>query len=82
MFTVIAILPSLILWIETGVEMKKILVNKIQCKCCGCIITSAHRYDLVWCPCGSVAVDGGTDYLKRITSGPAAEYVELSEFEE
>ena len=61
--------------------MKKILENKIQCKHCGGIITSGHRYDLKWCPCGSVAVDGGTDYLKRLTRDPAAEYIELSKFE-
>ena len=63
-------------------RMKRILVNRIQCKCCGGIIMSEHRYDLVRCPCGSVAVDGGTDYLKRLTYAPAAEYVELSEFED
>lgn len=68
--------------VETGVKMKKILVNKIQCKRCGDIITSTYRYDLVRCQCGSVAVDGGADYLKRLTYAPAAEYIELSEFEE
>jgi len=61
--------------------MKKILVNMIQCKHCGDIIRSEHRHDLKWCRCGSVAVDGGTDYLKRLTNGPTAEFVELSEYE-
>jgi len=61
--------------------MKKILENKIQCKCCNGIITSAQRHDFVRCKCGSVAVDGGTDYLKRLTYNPTAEYIELSTFE-
>ena len=62
--------------------MKKILVNKIQCKRCGDIIASAYRYDLVRCQCGSVAVDGGRDYLKRLTGNPPTEFIELSKWEE
>jgi len=61
--------------------MKRILVNMIQCKRCGDIICSEHRYDLKWCRCGSVAVDGGTDYLKRLKNDPAAGFAELSEYE-
>ena len=63
------------------IEKMKIFVNQIQCKQCGSIIVSEHSHDLKWCPCGSVAVDGGTDYLKRLARDPAAEYVELSRFE-
>ena len=31
--------------------------------------------------CRSVAVDGGTDYLRRITGDTSASYTELSEYE-
>jgi len=61
--------------------MNKILVNMIQCKRCGDMIRSEHRHDLKWCRCGNVAVDGGTEYLKRLINDPAAEFVELSEYE-
>lgn len=43
-----------------------IISNKIRCKKCGEEIESKHRHDFVWCACGSVAVDGGHDYLRRI----------------
>lgn len=62
--------------------MRRILVNSIQCKRCGDVIVSLHRHDLEWCKCGSVAVDGGTDYLKRMTCDPDAGFVERSEYED
>lgn len=58
--------------------MKKILCNKIKCKKCGDIIESKNRHDFVSCKCGSVAVDGGNSYLKRI--GNREDWEELSEF--
>lgn len=60
--------------------MKKILCNKIKCKKCGDIIESKNRHDFVSCKCGSVAVDGGNSYLKRI--GNREDWEELSEFTE
>lgn len=42
-----------------------IIRNAIKCKLCEDIIESKHRHDFVSCKCGSVSVDGGTDYLKR-----------------
>lgn len=60
--------------------MKKILCNKIKCKKCGDIIESKNRHDFVSCKCGSVAVDGGNSYLKRI--GNREGWEELSEFTE
>ena len=47
-------------------------------KRCGSIITSEHSHDLKWCKCRGVAVDGGRDYLKRLTGNPPSEFVELS----
>ena len=40
--------------------------NKIKCKKCGDIIESKFTHDMVWCKCGSVAVDGGKEY-QRLT---------------
>jgi len=60
--------------------MKKIQVNKIKCKRCGDIIESTYRHDYKVCKCGSVAVDGGHDYLRR--GGCRENWEELSVFRE
>lgn len=60
--------------------MEKILVNKIRCKRCNDVIESTHRHNFMVCKCGAVAVDGGTDYLKR--SGNREDWEELSEYKE
>lgn len=54
----------------------KIISNKIKCKKCGDIIESKSINDYKRCSCGAVAVDGGTEYLKRI--GNENDYIELS----
>lgn len=51
--------------------------NAIQCKKCGHVIESKHRHDFRWCPCMTVAVDGGLAYLRR--AGNLDAYIELSE---
>jgi hypothetical protein len=58
--------------------MTKIIKNVIQCKLCGEIIESKHVHDFVMCKCGSCAVDGGHDYLRRCYKSEAC-YIELSE---
>ena len=58
----------------------KILRNKAKCRACGSVIESKHRHDFVSCKCGSIAVDGGKDYLRRIGSPSAI--IELSEVRE
>ena len=58
--------------------MKKIIKNAIQCKKCGEIIESKSRHDYVQCKCGSCAVDGGHNYLRRSTADSNL-YIELSE---
>jgi len=62
--------------------MQKIHVNKIKCNKCGDIIESTHRYDFKYCKCGTVAVDGGKDYLKRCFINSSDDFTELSECEE
>lgn len=44
---------------------RKIVINRIRCKKCGDVIESTYRHDFKDCKCGAVAVDGGTDYLRR-----------------
>jgi len=43
-----------------------ILQNQVRCNKCGDKPYSAHVHDFKYCKCGSVAVDGGMDYLRRI----------------
>jgi hypothetical protein len=43
-----------------------IVSNTIKCTLCNDIIYSAHRHDFKSCKCGSVSVDGGVDYLRRV----------------
>lgn len=63
-------------------KMKKIIKNCIRCNHCGDTIISKNRHDFIKCSCGAVAVDGGTDYLRRIFKNSADDFIELSEFEE
>ncbi len=43
----------------------KIIRNSAKCLDCNEEIESRHRHDFVRCSCGTIAVDGGKDYLKR-----------------
>ena len=60
------------------VGMRKIIKNAIQCKLCGEIIESTYRDEYVECKCGSCAVDGGHDYLRRCFKDKGG-YTDLSE---
>lgn len=51
-----------------------ILQNQVRCNKCGDEPYSAHRHDFKYCKCGSVAVDGGMDYLRRV----GGDYTDLS----
>ena len=46
--------------------MRKILRNSAKCLKCGDEIVSEYCHDFVRCKCGSIAVDGGHDYLRRV----------------
>ena len=59
--------------------MRKIIRNAIRCNHCGDVIESTYRHNYVQCSCGKVAVDGGTDYLRRSYSGNRDDYTDLSE---
>jgi len=45
---------------------KKIIQNQLRCNKCGDEPYSAHVHDFKYCKCGSVAVDGGMEYLRRV----------------
>lgn len=40
--------------------------NAVRCLLCGDVIESTHVHDFKFCSCGNVAVDGGTEYLRRV----------------
>lgn len=62
--------------------MVQITRNAIRCKHCGDIIESVHVHDFKFCSCGSCAVDGGHDYLRRYCkNSPEDDYEDLSESE-
>jgi ribosomal protein S27AE len=44
----------------------EVIRNRAKCAECGDVIESRHRHDFVWCKCGSIAVDGGHDYIRCI----------------
>ena len=58
--------------------IEKIRTNKIKCKKCGDIIESIDVHDFKWWSCGTVAVDGGREYLRRV--GNKEDFEELSHF--
>ena len=57
--------------------MPRIIRNAIRCKKCGDIIGSKTVHDFKFCSCGSCAVDGGHDYLRRC--GNREDWEELCE---
>lgn len=59
--------------------MPRIIRNAIRCKKCGDVIESKTVHDFKFCSCGSCAVDGGHDYLRRC--GNRDDWEELSEAE-
>lgn len=56
-----------------------ILRNAIVCNHCGDEIESEDRHDFKFCVCGTVAVDGGRDYLKRMFTYGPEDYTDISE---
>jgi tRNA(Ile2) C34 agmatinyltransferase TiaS len=56
---------------------RRILHNRVRCLACGQTVESLSRHDFRWCPCGTIAVDGGSEYLRRV--GNLDKYEELSE---
>jgi hypothetical protein len=53
-----------------------IIQNAVTCLGCGDFIVSKHRHDFVTCTCGTISVDGGQEYLRRV--GDFSNAVDLS----
>ena len=46
-------------------EVKQIILNRVQCRECGEVLTSYNRHDYKTCSCtNETMVDGGTDYQR------------------
>ena len=58
-------------------KKEEIISNKIKYKKCGDIIESKRTNDYKKCSCGTVAVHGVKDYIKRI--GNEEDYEDISE---
>lgn len=44
---------------------KQIILNRVQCKNCGEVLTSYHRHDYKTCGCeNETMIDGGNDYQR------------------
>lgn len=46
--------------------MRRLVQNQVECLKCGDKPLSAHRHDFNTCQCGSISVDGGLEYTRRI----------------
>ncbi len=57
-----------------------IISNKAKCLKCGDVIESKSVHDFVTCSCGSLSVDGGKDYLRRV--GNYGDFEDLSEIQD
>ena len=55
-----------------------IIQNAVTCLGCGDFIVSKHRHDFVTCTCGSISVDGGQAYLRRVGGLTPGSYVDES----
>lgn len=57
-----------------------IKINRAKCLHCEDVIESHHVHDFRICTCGSLCVDGGFQYIKRVFND--MHWVELAEYEE
>jgi hypothetical protein len=56
--------------IRQSAQLHTTEVTAITCPRCGDIVYSRARHDFRQCSCGSVAIDGGFDYVK-VSADPA-----------
>ena len=52
-------------------ERRRITRSRARCTKCGAIVESKHAHDFVSCPCGSIFLDGGPDYVRYGWQDPA-----------
>lgn len=58
-----------------NIKSKQVIQQYIRCIHCDCIITSRYRYDLTYCNCKKVAIDGGPTKPRFI--GNESDYIIL-----
>ena len=58
-------------------KIEIIIRNSARCLDCGDEIVSVHRHDFKYCSCGRIAVDCGTEYLRRVYK-PGARWEDTS----
>ena len=49
--------------------------KKIRCKLCGEVIQSKYRWNMVWCRCRALAIDGGSCYTRILGNKEDYEWV-------
>ena len=59
--------------------MKRLTLNRAQCRSCRDVITSESLHDFRTCRCGKVSVDGGLAYLRRVYHG-LEDVIEMAEY--
>lgn len=59
----------------------RLVVNRATCLLCGTIVTSKTTHDFVSCKCGSLSVDGGQYYTRRLFKS-RDDFKELSLYED
>lgn len=62
--------------LKKGERFDQIVQNMAKCLRCGEIVVSEFRHDFVTCSCGSLSVDGGNAYLRRV--GEREDWEEMS----
>lgn len=63
-----------------GINAKNLIKNAVKCLKCNDIIESKHVHDFRYCSCRNIAVDGGTEYTRRIGNITGGTWEELSEY--
>lgn len=53
-------------------------INAYQCPKCQAVVFSRTRHDYRWCPCETIAVDGGLDYARVVYNDMIPERMELN----
>ena len=62
-------------------EEKKLIKNAIKCNHCGDVIESKYTHDFVTCSCGTVSVDGGSEYARRCFKNSIDDFTDMCEYE-
>ena len=53
-------------------------IEAFKCPKCSAVVYSRTRHDYRWCPCKTIAVDGGLDYSRVVYKDTFPEGVELN----